>query len=462
MPRTIEEWYLPTDGDDIAPAWDRMMAGGDGLDPIRTDDGGLGGVVLFGSKTYRTTRALEVTRQVVVRGEGQINTRILCVSSSGFHVRFRDDSTNPRVGFGGQESVISDLRLQYSGPRGSALQGGPHHGINVNARAHVERVHVADFPGNGIHILGDVTVQPKTGANLCRLVACRATGCDGAGYYMRGGDANANTFDTCDATDCLAGGFWDDSFLGNFFIACHANIVSRPRDWWQPSDIVGFAGYRPASDNLNASLFTNGIWYPNSLRAVRSSQRGFVLMYTEGANMIDIRPPNFVAPVMGGGVTPASAAAGITMSTSGVVMPTGNATKASDGTEMRLAPYAGESFEVRSPLDSQTVSLKRIAQGPAAGWLGFVRAHSLDMALGVRCDAKTGAPLEAWAPRGMQLGQSVNRRSLNVSPTIPDPTAGSVGDVVLATTPTDTLDGWRKCNGPNGAYWRPFAWGAGT
>ena len=449
--RPIEDWYLPQDGDDISHAWRRCMEGGDGLDPIRTDSSELGGTVVFGAKTYWARSTMHVTRRMRIVGEGAYNTRIFSVECTAFHVRFRNDVTSPRVGNGGQETTIEHLAVQYSGARTPGI-----HGIRFDAKAHAQNIEVHAFTGDGIHIVGDVTVQPQTGANTCSLYAVRCVDVDGAGFYLAGGDSNASTFVHCDASNAKAGGFWDRSFLGNFFLGCHSNNKRRGADWWSSED----GQMMPATSTKNASM-VGGLLYPHALICIRPSARSHVIMYAEGNNLVDVRPPSFCYPVQGGTVTPESEAAYLRPLTSHFVLPKGAqaAGVGSSSSSVALAPNAQTAMELRSPLDTFGYGFARETNGPLNGWWTMRRANSQGQApLAFRADAKAGATAAVWAPKGMMMGEGVMRRTMAVVQSPPDVSTATVGDLLLAAYPTATLDGWRCVDEGNGPFWRPFVW----
>lgn len=99
---------------------------------------------------------------------------------------------------------------------------------------------------------------------------------------------------------------------------------------------------------------------------------------------------------------------------------------------------------------------------PAPGWWGMVFAGLGNGAAFRWCD--DGAPewnrgqvgAKTWHERGTMLGAA--RVTLTAAAAPPESGDWRVGDVVLSSAPTSTLDGWRRCDDGNGPFWRPFVW----
>jgi hypothetical protein len=119
---------------------------------------------------------------------------------------------NPDTG----ESVIENLFIQSAGHSVS----GSEVGITINQKSYWRNVTVYGFKGDGIVIEGAL---PSTHTNLAAFERVKSAFNGGNGFYIVGADANQMTFITCDAVENDGWGFYDESFLGNQYFACHCN-----------------------------------------------------------------------------------------------------------------------------------------------------------------------------------------------------------------------------------------------
>jgi hypothetical protein len=116
-------------------------------------------------------------------------------------------------------SKIKDVAVYYAG-NGLTESAPDRHGIVVLGPTVIENCFVRNFPGNGIHIHADVTQQPPTNANTFRIIGGKALRNGGHGLYVKGGDANGGVVIHFRAIDNKGWGIYEDSFLGNTYIAC--------------------------------------------------------------------------------------------------------------------------------------------------------------------------------------------------------------------------------------------------
>jgi hypothetical protein len=260
--RNIEEWYISTDGDDIAPSWGRMMRGepgSGGVPPIRVDSSYLGDRILFGCRIYNVRSPLEVTRRVFVEGAGDLNTELRFHDCSGFMVRNSTSPESTRPGNGGNGSRFSGLFLNSIGDVSDPNASG----FLIEALCRFEDVYVHHFPRDGFEVNADV--NRGTNANHCRFVGCISSDNGRAGFSWRGGDSNI-----CHLTNCISKsngqyGYLDESFLGTWALGVHA----------------ADNGLRHEDDN-------SGDYYVRG-----DSQRGVWIIYSEqSAKRSHIYPPN--------------------------------------------------------------------------------------------------------------------------------------------------------------------------
>lgn len=134
--------------------------------------------------------------------------------------------------------------------------------------------------GSGLAIAYTV---PYQNANLFKIKDCILGGNKLNGFYADGADANAGYIIGCSATDNLGCGFYDSSFLGNTFIACHteanignsyksddvnarASFISCYHEGGQPlPDLTGsrsvwFGGLCDQGRVIGGTSYQDGVW----------------------------------------------------------------------------------------------------------------------------------------------------------------------------------------------------------
>lgn len=121
-------------------------------------------------------------------------------------------------GNGYQECVVENLRIIADGQSGA----NDNHGLFITQRSTIRYVVVGGFKDDGFHAAGDLSPY-GTDVSLSLFERCRSSQNGGHGFYIDGADANQCVFYLCDAVDNDGWGFFDSSFLGNHFYACHTN-----------------------------------------------------------------------------------------------------------------------------------------------------------------------------------------------------------------------------------------------
>lgn len=211
--RTIEEFYLAADGDDWAPAWKRAM------DTCRSDSPYLGCELRFGSRDYRFRSSIDVTRRMIIAGEGPVNTRLIFQECAGIYFRYSNDHpTHPRPGNGSQSSTLRDLSIKYQGPYTDVPA---HIGLYIEAKLSMHNLEISHFPGDGVSIYGDAEVERQTNADKCLAVNVRSYQNRGNGWTLRGTTANWGVYSMIDGTNNAGWGVYDESFLGNTYLSPH-------------------------------------------------------------------------------------------------------------------------------------------------------------------------------------------------------------------------------------------------
>ncbi|RSK50090.1 right-handed parallel beta-helix repeat-containing protein [Hymenobacter rigui] len=94
-------------------------------------------------------------------------------------------------------------------------------GMYVEGRCTIKDCTFRGWSGNGLSIYA--AVQEGTDASLSVVDHCRFAENTSNGMKLRGPDANQCAITYCDSVDNGGAGFFDQSFLGNQFVACHGN-----------------------------------------------------------------------------------------------------------------------------------------------------------------------------------------------------------------------------------------------
>jgi hypothetical protein len=168
---------------------------------------------------------LDVARLMVIEGDGGIGARggtQLIFDAGVPGIVIHRGTTSPDGAFG-DWSTIRDLSVKGGGAADVAYGSGTAgiHGIQMHARAYLERVEVTQFTGNGVHIQANSGGSPATNANCWGLLNVRCTDNGLHGVYVDGVDANAGLALLVDCSGNGGWGIYDSSFLGNTWVQCH-------------------------------------------------------------------------------------------------------------------------------------------------------------------------------------------------------------------------------------------------
>lgn len=120
---------------------------------------------------------------------------------------------------GADRSIIRNLRLRggYAGTEAEC------HGVHLRATAILDNVILTTFQGDGVYVnavAGSPTVEGNANLFSFRKVRCVQ---NRNGFFIDGDNANAGMMQGCDASANRQWGFWDSSFLGNSYVACHSD-----------------------------------------------------------------------------------------------------------------------------------------------------------------------------------------------------------------------------------------------
>jgi hypothetical protein len=213
MPR-IEDYYLPTDGNDwlsaITRAQQEFHTPGD---PTGTPGFTLefGPSEYFFSDTIRLVRSLRLVgaagkRYSTVFNFGLNKGGILCAWQLSGTDQFRSDT-----------SIIERITLRpLSGGGTSAMA----HGITMQVKVALRDLYIEEFPGDGIHI---EATHPAGNAINWHISNVQINGCGGDGLSVAGTDAGFGYANLLVCGDNAGWGIRDHSDeLGNTYISCVA------------------------------------------------------------------------------------------------------------------------------------------------------------------------------------------------------------------------------------------------
>jgi hypothetical protein len=189
-----------------------------------------GGRIWAGNgNTFRYSKTWLWTKPFVLEG-GAMEQNKLLFSASGVYQDIGDGSlagiiamhqltTLPGSSAAGDSRRSSftgfDLVLEDDGPADMRA-------LIACAPIVVNDCRALNFTGGGFAVMAAQNASsPLQGiANKSRFHGCFAQNNQGHGFLLLGDDANACTFESCAAPDNTEWGFYDDSLLGNLYIAC--------------------------------------------------------------------------------------------------------------------------------------------------------------------------------------------------------------------------------------------------
>jgi hypothetical protein len=205
--------YSATLADDNSQAWEKAMVA---IDPV-TKAGGARWI--FGPGEYWFARQLLVSRRVVIEGVsgGDSHRCTWFKFASGAAGGLLMGSIGDPEGSGGGASGSIVRNIIFTGPVPGAGSGV--HGVTIHAPCLIEHCTFEQWD-DGVHINANSALGQY--GNLWRCDQVSAALNAGNGFYVHNADSNAGLAEICSATDNRGWGFWDDSFLGNTYVACHA------------------------------------------------------------------------------------------------------------------------------------------------------------------------------------------------------------------------------------------------
>jgi pectate lyase-like protein len=212
-----------------------------------------GNILLVPFGVYRLSDTLHITRQMILQGVSGSGwypgtTLLFDPGVTGIVVdRFNTSSDGGQ----GDWSVIRDIAIKAKSQAGTA------HGIWLKARALIEDCYVSGFSGNGIEINASTSYTPKTNANNWEIHNCRIDKNGGHGVHVKGADTNAGRAFGVDSSNNGGWGFYDESFLGNTYIGCHA----------QANGLGGYSATNPNARSVFVGCYTEGGQPPNVINS---------------------------------------------------------------------------------------------------------------------------------------------------------------------------------------------------
>jgi hypothetical protein len=208
---------------------------------------------------------------------GQRGSRIRFPANSNgiiIHFTYTIGETTEQPGDSGGNSILRSIAIVGSGGTDRNK-----HGVRCRAIAHLDDVGIAEFSGDGLHIVADVqaiyegtATQGNANQWSARSISVGNNGRHGV--YLKAGDANAGCGVQINAVNNGRWGVFDDGFLGNTHVGHHADsngiqgagCSNNPN---QSSSLVAHGGvrYSVAIGQETAASTTvpgtnNAVWIP--------------------------------------------------------------------------------------------------------------------------------------------------------------------------------------------------------
>ena len=248
--------------------------------------------IFFPHGQYRIGTTINLKQEVILTGEGGFVGSILLFDADLDGIIVNNYNTQGRgagSGYAGYRSVIQNLRLASNG-------GTTGRGISLRARAFINNVQVSSFPEEGVYAVATAGGSPSTegNANCFVMQNVYSTNNGSHGFLFDGADANAGVCLMCSSENNAGHGFYDASFLGNTFIACHAD-ANGGRSYYSDdsnarSTFIGCyaeggqtAARISASSNVYGGLLADGVTSDGGFSVRGSVADGFLRIYPTGA-----------------------------------------------------------------------------------------------------------------------------------------------------------------------------------
>ncbi len=208
--------------------------------------------ITFDEREYYMSRDIQLIRPAFLRGSGSGLDQnsgpkfVFPTDVAGIVINRQDTLDGGRVpsrGIGADGSLIVGLNLLSTTGADKTK-----HGIQMRARAFVDKVSAFGFSGNGIHIdaTAGTSIDSRYGnANLWRVDTAYLNHNGGYGFYTAGADANSGAATGINAAYNGRGGIFDNSFLGNTYEGCHVaynGLANRANNAADQSSYVSYGG----------------------------------------------------------------------------------------------------------------------------------------------------------------------------------------------------------------------------
>jgi hypothetical protein len=178
---------------------------------------GAGGYYFSGTIIPTRTVHLKGASAAGVRNNSGWATKLVFPASTR-GVALRGHTTGPTVN-GAAGSTFEDLCFFSKGHVGETTN----HGFDTNTHFIMRNCRFGGFGGDGVHIEADIGSGAGSNANLWYMEHVHTLGSSRHGVFVEGGDTNAGVGIAINAKDCAGYGIYDNSFLGNTWLACHTD-----------------------------------------------------------------------------------------------------------------------------------------------------------------------------------------------------------------------------------------------
>ena len=190
-------------------------------DSFSASNSAVGGEIWIPTGSYYLAGTWVITKRVKITGtsKGDQVATAACKLTFPINVtaiRVHSSLSSP-TGTGADYTVIQDVNISAVSTAGTVG-----HGIHMSTRCRLYRLSIRNFGGNGLHTVANSGTGTGN-ANLFYYEDVRVVDVKGHGFFTSEADANAGSMMLCDATSNDGWGFYEDSKLGNTYVACHAS-----------------------------------------------------------------------------------------------------------------------------------------------------------------------------------------------------------------------------------------------
>lgn len=214
-----------------------------------------GNILFVPSGSFYSSDNINITRTIILKGSGggySSNPASILKFAAGKGIIVHSSASAAEAGTSGVGTIIEGLQLE-----GAFDNDKNSHGIKIYVQTTIKNCSILQFGGDGVHINASIAGDPWSNANGWRIIDCFFQSNKGNGLFVQGGDSNAGYCIGSHFLDNRAWGVYDNSFLGNGYIACSTDFNLSG----------GFAALGAVARNVLVGCYSEGSQPANKIKS---------------------------------------------------------------------------------------------------------------------------------------------------------------------------------------------------